>query len=184
MKILALSGSLRKASYNTALLNAARELTPAGVEIQIAELAEIPMFNADLQEEGFPAPVLNLADQIRIADAVLIATPEYNYSIPAVIKNAIDWISRTDDQPFDGKPVAIMGASMGALGTARSQYHLRQVFVFLNSMVMNRPEMFVGAAHTKFDDDGILTDNTTKEYLAKFLSALQGWAQQVNKMNG
>lgn len=182
MKIIAISGSLRKASFNTALLKAAQELSPSSAEIQIEELADIPMYNADVQAEGFPESVLNLASQIRDADAVLVATPEYNYSMPGVLKNAIDWISRIDNQPFDGKPIAIMGASMGVLGTARSQYHLRQVFVFLNGMVMNRPEVFVGAAHTKFDADGNLTDAGTREFLAKYLAAVQGWVDQVDKM--
>lgn len=183
MKIAAISGSLRKASFNTALLHTARELAPAGMDMLIADLSEIPMYDADLQAEGFPSPVQRLADQIGKADAVLIATPEYNYSIPGVLKNAIDWLSRMDNQPFNGKPIAIMGASMGGLGTARSQYHLRQVFVFLNGMVMNRPEVFVGAAHEKFDADGNLTDPGTRDFLVQYLEAVQAWAEQVGRMN-
>ena len=146
MKIVAISGSLRRASFNTALLNAAQELAPDGMDIHIEVLSEIPLYDADLQAHDFPASVERLSDQIRDADAVLIATPEYNYSIPGVLKNAIDWVSRVENQPFNGKAVAIMGASMGNLGTSRSQYHLRQVFVYLNGLIMNRPEVFVGVS--------------------------------------
>ena len=183
MKIVAISGSLRKASFNTALLNAARELAPDGMDIHIEGLSEIPPYDADLQAQGFPASVQRLADQIRDADAVLIATPEYNYSIPGVLKNAIDWVSRVETQPFEGKAIAIMGASMGNLGTSRSQYHLRQVFVFLNGMIMNRPEVFVGTAHERFDTGGELSDQGTRDFLAEYLRAVQDWAEQVARMN-
>ncbi len=184
MKIVGMSGSLRAGSYNTGLVRAARELAPQDVEIELADIADIPVFNADAQQQGFPVAVERLVDQLRGADAVLIATPEYNYSIPGGLKNAIDWVSRTDDQPFAGKAVAIMGASMGNLGTARSQYHLRQVMVFLDARVMSRPEVFVGAAHQKFDDAGNLTDEGTREFLSRFLEAVRGWTEAVRRMSG
>jgi chromate reductase len=120
-----------------------------------------------------------LRDKIASADAVLIVTPEYNYSIPGVLKNAIDWASRPPSQPFDGKPIAIMGASPGMLGSARAQYHLRQCFVFLNGMVMNRPEVMISAANTKFDEAGNLTDQGTRDFIQKFLTALADWTQRL-----
>lgn len=182
MKVAAVSGSLREGSYNSALLRAASDVAPDDITIEISDLADIPLYNADVQENGFPEPVSALAETLRGADGLLIATPEYNYSVPGVLKNAIDWVSRVDDQPFDGLPIAIMGASMGNLGTARSQYHLRQVFVFLNGLVMNRPEVFVGAAHEKFDENGDLMDRDTREFLARYLAAVREWIAGVGRM--
>lgn len=181
MKIAGISGSLRTGSFNSALLRAAQAAAPEDMEIEIESIADIPPYNADVQSAGFPVVVDRLVDRIRQADGVLIATPEYNYSIPGVLKNAIDWVSRADDQPFNGKAVAIMGASMGLLGTARAQYHLRQVFVFLNAMVMNRPEVFVGAAHTKHDEAGNLIHEGTREFLASYLKAVREWVDRVNR---
>ena len=126
-----------------------------------------------------PAAVTALAEAIRSADAVLIATPEYNYSIPGVLKNAIDWISRLEDQPFDGKPVALLGASMGRLGTARAQYHLRQVFVFLNAHLLNRPEVMIATAHERIDDAGALEDEDTGRRLTGLLEALAAHARRL-----
>ncbi|MCP4329638.1 MAG: NAD(P)H-dependent oxidoreductase [Alphaproteobacteria bacterium] len=184
MKIVAISGSLREASFNTSLLKAAQQLAPDDMDIDIEDISQIPPYNADLHADGFPAPVLRLAERIREADAVLIATPEYNYSIPGVLKNAIDWVSRTENQPFDGKAIAIMGASMGNLGTARAQYHLRQVFVFLNGLVMNRPEVFVGAAHDKHDGDGNLVHEDTRAFLVGYLEAVRDWVEKVRRLHG
>jgi chromate reductase len=184
MNVIAISGSLRRASFNTALVKAAQELAPNGMEIDIADISEVPPYNGDVQAQGFPAQITQLSDQIRQADAVLIATPEYNYSIPGVLKNVIDWLSRIDNQPFDGKAIAIMGASMGNIGTARSQYHLRQVFVFLNGIVMNRPEVFVGGAHEKFDASGTLTDQGTRDFLSKYLVAVHEWAEKAPSASG
>ena len=172
IKILGLSGSLRERSFNTALLRAAMTLVPTGVTITTGSFAAFPLYNADLQAKGFPEPVQTLAGQVRDADAVLIASPEYNYSIPGGLKNALDWLSRIDKQPFDGKLVALMGASPGKLGTARMQYHLRQSFVFLNSMVLNRPEVMVANAASMFDDQGKLTDEATRKIVGDLLSAL------------
>lgn len=173
--VTALSGSLRQGSYNTALVRAAKALAPSSMRITHADIGEVPIYNGDVQAQGFPASVTNLAEMIRSADGVLIATPEYNYSIPGVLKNAIDWLSRIDNQPFSGKPIALMGASMGGQGTSRAQYHLRQVFVFLDGRVMNRPEVFVGAAHTKFDDAGQLTDEDTRKFVTGYLEAVENW---------
>ena len=171
IKLLGISGSLRKGSFNTALLRAAQELAPHGVSVETADISEIPLYNDEVREQGYPTPAQRLREQIRDADAVLIVTPEYNYSIPGVLKNAIDWASRPPEQPFDGKIVGIMGASPGRLGTARAQYHLRQCFVFLNSQVLNKPEVMVAGAANLFDD-GRLTDETTREFVGNLLSAL------------
>ena len=179
MHILGISGSLRKDSFNTAALRACSELLPAGVTMSVFDLSAIPLYNEDVRAQGLPEPVQRLREQIRAADALVIATPEYNYSIPGVLKNAIDWASRPPEQPFDGKPVAIIGATPGGLGTSRAQYHLRQVFVYLNGQVLNRPEVFISAAPSKFDATGKLTDATTAEHLGKMLVALSDAARKL-----
>ena len=175
----AISGSLRSGSYNTAALRAAAEMAPEGVTIVEEGLADIPIYNEDLKAAGFPAAVSRLQAAIASADAVLIATPEYNYSVSGVLKNAIDWVSRTDPQPFANKPVAIMGASPGALGTARAQYDLRKMFVYLDAHLLNKPEVMISAAHTRFDADGKLTDEATRKFLASLLTALRDWTQRL-----
>ncbi len=179
LTVLGISGSLRRASYNMAALRAAQRLAPAGVTVETFDLAPIPLYNEDVREQGFPAPVQALRDRIRAADALLIVTPEYNYSIPGVLKNAIDWASRPPDQPFADKPIAIMGASPGMLGTARAQYHLRQCFVFLNGRLLNQPEVLIAQANEKFDADGNLTDPTTADFIVKLLTALADWTRRL-----
>jgi chromate reductase len=176
MKILGISGSLRKGSYNTMALRTAQGMAPPGMTIEIAEIGDLPLYNEDIRAQGFPPAAQRLRQQIAAADALLFVTPEYNYSMPGVLKNAIDWASRPPDQPFAGKPAALMGASMGLLGTARAQYHLRQTCVFLDVHVLNQPEVFIGQAHTKFDAEGKLTDAATGEWIGKLLEALRGWA--------
>jgi chromate reductase len=180
VNVLALSGSLRKGSLNAKLIEAAKGLAPKGMTIETASIAGIPLYDEDVRSAGVPESVKTLAQKIRDADAVLISTPEYNYSIPGVLKNAIDWLSREENQPFAGKPIAIMGASMGKLGTARSQYHLRQVFVFVDGLVMTRPEVFLGAAHEAFNDDGTLKDDGTQKIVAELLEKLWAWTKRLN----
>ncbi|MDP2932019.1 MAG: NAD(P)H-dependent oxidoreductase, partial [Chloroflexota bacterium] len=142
-------------------------------------LEGIPLFNQDL-EKSVPEKVKEFKAQIRSADAILMATPEHNYSIPGVLKNAIDWASRPyGDNSFEGKPVAVMSASTGMLGGARAQYHLRQVFVFLNMHPLNRPEVFVTFANQKFDEKGKLTDEKTKEFIKQLLEALVAWTRKL-----
>ncbi len=177
--ILGISGSLRRMSYNTAALRVAQNAAPGGVTITMADISKIPIFSQDAQEIGFPPCVLDLAQQISSADAVLIATPEYNYSIPGGLKNAIDWVSRTPDQPFKNKAIAIMGASMGMVGTARAQYDLRKVFVFLDAHVLNQPEIMIAAAHTRFDADGELNDQPTRALIAKQVIAIREWTMRL-----
>lgn len=176
IRVLGISGSLRKGSYNSAALRAAGELLPDGMSLDIASIADIPLYDEDVRQQGFPPSVERFRRQIAEADALLIATPEYNYSVPGVLKNAIDWASRPPEQPFEAKPIAIMGASPGMLGTARAQYHLRQCFIYLNGLILNRPEVMIAAAHQKFDAEGRLTDEQTKKFLANMLLELRKWA--------
>ena len=171
IEVLGISGSLRAKSYNTMLLGAAMELAPPGMLIRPASI-DLPLYNEDVREQGYPAPVSLLRAQVADADGVLIATPEYNCSIPGVLKNAIDWLSRPPGQPFDGKPVAIMGASTGRFGTVRAQNHLRQSFLFLNANVLNKPGVMVSGAAALFDDSGRLADAATRKQVAKMLEAL------------
>lgn len=177
--ILAFGGSLRKASYNKALLRAALEVVPPDAELKVFEIDGIPIFNQDL--EGNPPQIVkDFKAQIRAADAILIATPEYNYSIPGFLKNAIDNASRPyGDNAFAGKPVAIMGASVGMLGTARAQYHLRQSCVFLDMYPLNQPEVMVPFAQDKIDSNGRLTDGKTREKIKELLEALVAWTRKL-----
>jgi chromate reductase len=181
VRILGIAGSLRRSSYNRAALRAATRLVPDGATLDIFELDGIPGFNQD-EEQNPPAKVAELKQSIRQADAILIVTPEYNYSIPGVLKNAIDWASRPyGDSAWNGKPVAIMGASIGNIGTARVQYHLRQVFVFLNMFPVNQPEVMIGNAAERFDTQGNLTDETTKDFIRKLLQSLVDWTRRLTQ---
>jgi chromate reductase len=181
IRILGIAGSLRRESYNRAALRAATQLVPEGASIEIFELEGIPGFNQD-EEQNPPAKVVELKRRIREADAILIVTPEYNYSVPGVLKNAIDWASRPyGDSAWNGKPAAIMGASIGAIGTARAQYHLRQMFVFLNMFPINQPEVMIGNASERFDAAGNLTDDTTKDFIRKLLQTLVEWTRRIGQ---
>jgi chromate reductase len=181
IRILGFAGSLRKNSYNKALLRAAVWQVPKNVSLDVFDLEGIPLFNQDLEAQP-PPKVKEFKAKIRGADAILIATPEYNYSMPGVLKNAIDWASRPYlDNAFDGKPVALMGASIGMLGTARAQYHLRQSCVFLNMLPTNLPEVFVAHAQEKFDQDGTLKDEKTKQLIAELLENLVSWTLRLRK---
>lgn len=177
MEVLGFAGSLRQASYNRALLGAAVELAPEGMRIETFDLAEIPLYNADVDLDGLrPGSVESFKSRIRESDALLIATPEYNYGVPGVLKNTIDWASRpARGSPLDGKPVALMGASGGDSGTARSQLALRQSFVFTNTFALNKPEVLVRRAETKFDLDLRLTDEATRKFVRELLEALADW---------
>lgn len=179
LKVLGIVGSLRRESFNRRLIEAAKELAPAGMSIEVCDIAAVPLYNEDDYKQGFPAPVGDLRQRIKAADAVLIATPEYNYSIPGVLKNAIDWASRPPEQPFADKPMALMGAGPGVSGSARAQYHLRQAFVFLDARILSRPELMVPAATAKFDAAGKLTDEATRKQLADLLTALAAWTRRL-----
>ena len=178
-RILGIAGSLRHQSYNRAALRAAAELAPEDATIDIFELDGIPPFSED-DEQDPPAEVVELKRRIREADAVLFVTPEYNCSIPGVLKNAIDWASRPyGDSAWSGKPAAVMGASIGAIGTARAQYNLRQVMVFLNMFPLYQPEVMIGAANERFDTVGNLTDQQTREYVYRLLQSLVDWTRRI-----
>jgi chromate reductase, NAD(P)H dehydrogenase (quinone) len=178
IKIVGICGSLRQASYNKAALRIAGEVLPPDMTLETAEIGDFPLYNADLQAGGFPAPVQRVAAQVKAADGLLFVTPEYNFSISGVLKNAIDWLSRMSPQPCDDKPVAIMGAAAGALGTGRAQYDLRRICVFLNMHPLNKPEVFIGAAHTKFDAAGKLTDEPTRDFIKQLMAALDVWVRR------
>jgi chromate reductase len=179
LKVLGFAGSLRIGSYNKALLRAALGLIPDDMNLEVYDLEGIPPFNQDT-EQNMPAKVKDFKIRIREADALLIATPEYNYSVPGVLKNAIDWASRPyGDNPFDGKPVAIMSASVGMLGGARAQYHLRQMCVFLNMYPVNRPEVMVPFSQDRFDANGNLLDNDTKKFLRQLLENLANFTRKL-----
>ena len=180
VRILGIAGSLRRDSYNRATLRAATELAPDGAAIETFELDDIPGFNQD-EEQNPPAKIVELKRRVREADAILFVTPEYNYSIPGVLKNAIDWASRPyGDSAWNGKPAAMMGASVGAIGTARAQYHLRQMMVFLNMFPINQPEVMIANAADRFDAQGNLTDDATKEFIRQLLQSLVDWTRRIS----
>lgn len=179
IRILGFAGSLREQSFNRALLSAAHEIVPDSATLEIFDLKGIPPFNQDLEDKP-PEKVKDFKARIRAADAILIVTPEYNYSIPGVLKNAIDWASRPyGDNAFEGKPVAVMGASIGMLGTARAQYDLRRSFIFLNMHPMNQPEVMVPFAQDKIDGRGRLTDEKTRQKIRELLEGLATWTERT-----
>jgi chromate reductase len=179
VNILGFAGSLRKDSYNRSLLRAALELVPKDAKLETFDLDGIPPFNQDLENQP-SEKVKEFKAKIRAADAILIVTPEYNYSIPGVLKNAIDCASRPyGDNAFEHKPVAIMGASIGMGGSARAQYHLRQCFVFLTCFALNQPEVMVPFAQEKIDKEGKLTDQKTREKIKELLESLVAWTKRL-----
>ena len=181
LKVLAFAGSLRKGSYNKALVHAAVEVKPDSVNIEVFDLEGIPPYNFDLEQQ-MPQRVVEFKDKIRAADALLIATPEYNFSVSGVLKNAIDWASRPNiGNPLEGKPVAIMSASTGRLGGARAQYHLRQSFVFLNMHPVNQPEVMLSSAKDNVDAAGNVTNEQTRKLIRQLLEALVDWTNRLKE---
>ena len=180
IRVLGFAGSLREGSYNRAALRAAADLMPDGGVLEAFDLAGIPLYNGDVEARGLPPSVQQLQGAIRAADALLIVTPEYNSSIPGVLKNALDWASRPpSDAPLRGKPVAIMGASMGGFGTVRAQLHLRQICVNTEMLPLNKPEVFISAAQDKFDGEGRLVDERTRQSIRALLQALLVWTRRL-----
>lgn len=181
IRILGISGSLRDGSYNTAALKAAAGLVPENAAVEIFDISGMPDFNQD-NEKDPPAKVAEFKRKIREADAVLFSSPEYNYSVPGVLKNAIDWAARPyGDSAWEGKPCAIMGASPGAIGTARMQYHLRQIMVFLNMHPINKPEVMINNCASKFNEQGELTDENTLKFISEMLKSLTEWTRRLSK---
>ena len=181
LTVLSICGSLRKGSFNAMLANSLPPLVPEGMTIKASPpIGTMPLYNADIQAEGFPAAVNALGDAIRAADGVIIVTPEYNYSVPGVLKNAIDWVSRLKDQPFANKPVAIQSASQGPLGGPRAQYHLRQMLVFLDAFAFNKPEIFVGGVQNKVDaQKGEISDQATRDIIKQQLAGFAKFIERV-----
>jgi chromate reductase len=183
IKILGISGSLRRESYNTALLRAAAKLLPAEAELEILTLEKLPFYNQDLEYTNIPA-IIEFKEKIKNADAILFSSPEYNYTIPGVLKNAIDIASRPwGENSFAGKPAAIMGASMGASGAAKAQYHLRQSMVWLDMYPLNKPEFMLGTAQDKINEKGEITDEKTNEKIAELLVALVDWTRKIQQIS-
>jgi chromate reductase len=181
ISVLGICGSLRKAAYNAAALRAAIALKPANMRVTVADISQIPPYNEDVRAQGFPPTVETLRQQIAVSDALLFACPEYNYSMSGVLKNAIDWASRPPDQPFAGKPCAIIGAAAGMAGSARAQYDLRRSCVFLDMHPLNKPEVLIGQAQTKFDASGRLTDDAARGFIRDMLVALEKWTRLIGR---
>jgi chromate reductase len=183
MRIIGLSGSLRRNSYNTAALLAARNLLPPNVTFEIVPLDNLPLFNADTEQAGVPIVVTTFRERLRTADALLLATPEYNFSTSAVLKNALEWASRPPNPPVNGKPCALLGASTSPLGTARGQFNLRQVCVSLNLIPVNVPHVDITDAKTKYDSDNRLTDRAALESIKQLLNELTSLSRRLSSAN-
>jgi chromate reductase len=183
VRIAAICGSLRQGSFNRLALELAISALPAGTLVDRLEFRELPHYDGDLQAHGMPLSVINLADRLRQADGVVIVTPEYNFSIPGALKNALDWVSRVENQPFKGKSVALLSASGGPLGGARVQYDLRRVMHFLDAMVLLKPEVFIGSAQTKFAKDEC-TDDATRKFVQAQMTAFVAWIASVKRAQG
>ncbi|HVV60731.1 MAG TPA: NADPH-dependent FMN reductase [Pseudolabrys sp.] len=184
LNVLVICGSLRKGSYNAALTRALPALAPPEMTLKSSPpIDAFPLYNADIQNSsGFPAPAEDLAAAVRAADGVLFVTPEYNWSMPGVLKNAIDWVSRMKDQPFEGKPVAIQSCSQGPLGGARMQYHWRMSMTFLKAYIFGTPEIFVGNAASKFEKDTLeLKDQPTKDIVKQQLAAFAKFIEKMKR---
>ena len=181
LRILGISGSLRKGSYNTAALRTCAELMPAGMTMTYARIDDIPLFNQDVFDAGLPEPAKRFRAEVAAADALLIASPEYNFSVTAPLKNAIDWGSRAPNQVFQDKPIAIFSATTGPVGGARVQYDLRKILGQLWGHLLPKPEVFIGNAASKFDSHGRLTDEATRKFLSELLAGFQPWIVRMQK---
>jgi chromate reductase, NAD(P)H dehydrogenase (quinone) len=182
INVLGFAGSLRKASFNRMLLRSAVELAPPGMTIDVYELDMIPQYNGDVEAQGDPEPVAEWKEAIQRADAILVVTPEYNYGVPGVLKNAIDWASRPPGKSvLNGKPAAVMGASPGGFGTSRAQLQVRQAFLFTQTLAVLHPEVLVAKAHEKFDAEGRLTDEPTRRFVRQLLEALAAWTERLRR---
>jgi chromate reductase len=181
MRILGISGSFRTGSLNTMLLKNAQDLAPAGVTVEICDYSAVPLYNDDVFVQGFPPAVQAFREAIRSADALLFCTPEYNRSVPGPLKNAIDWASRPKDMPLAGKPVAITGATPGALGAAAAIFHLRHILCALGVSPVCGKDLFIPSAKSKFDDSGRLTDEGTREHLKDLVARLVRLAEQLRR---
>lgn len=180
MNFVGISGSLRANSFNTGLLHAAADLLGSDHKVEVAEWRSVPVFDQDVEVLGEPEAVTEIRKQLLLADGIIIATPEYNYSFPGGLKNLIDWMSRTKEKPFDGKPVLVVGASAGNYGTVRAQLALRTVLTHMNAHTLNRPELMVTQARQKFSERGELTDEATRDVFSTILSSFVVWTRRIN----
>lgn len=181
-RLLAISGSLRKGSFNTSLIRAVTALAPEGMNVEIADISSIPIYNQD-HESAFPAEAAALKEKIMAADGIVVATPEYNRAVPGVLKNVVDWTSRPyGHNAWDGKAVYVMGASGGPIAAALAQYNLKQTMLYLNAHVLGQPEFYCGMAAGKFDESGQLTDEKTKEFITQ--TALPAFARHMDMVRG
>lgn len=181
MRFLGFAGSLRRASYNRGVIRAAAELAPPGIVVDVLDLGDLPFYNQDVEDAGEPASVIAFKEAIARADALLVATPEYNHGVPGVLKNAVDWASRPRiTSPLRDKPVAVVGASPGNGSTARAQAQLREAFVFTGACVMPQPELLIGAAASHFDENGNLTDPALRAALLELVEALRAWTMRID----
>ena len=178
-KVLGVCGSLRKASLNMAALRACEALLPSGLSLTIARIDDLPMYNQDVFDQGLPEPVKRFRNEVAAADGLLIASPEYNFSVPAPLKNAIDWGSRAPNQVFHEKPIALFSVTPGPVGGARVQYDLRRILGQLWGHVLPRPEVFIGNAQGKFDAQGRITDETTRKFLGELLAGFKTWIARM-----
>jgi chromate reductase, NAD(P)H dehydrogenase (quinone) len=173
IKLLGISGSLREQSYNSAALSLVGSVLPEGMEFYIASLVDVPFYNADVEQRGFPAAVESFRRKVAAADALIFAVPEYNFSVPGVLKNALEWLSRPPESPTNGKPCAVFGASVSPLGTARGQFHFRHICVSLNMIPVNAPHVDITNAKTKFDAQGRLTDQASIDLIRQLVGELR-----------
>ncbi|HUD05139.1 MAG TPA: NAD(P)H-dependent oxidoreductase [Patescibacteria group bacterium] len=179
MKILGVGGTLRKGSYSKALLLEAQKLAPEGIVIELTDIGNFPLYNPDIE---MPSVVQDFKNKVKAADAILFSTAEYNYSVPGSLKNALDWASRPyGDNSWEDKPAAIMSESVGMLGGVKAQYHLRQMMLFINMHPLNRPEVVVGNVAEKFNAQGNLTDEHTKEKIKELVQSLVDWTERIKK---
>jgi chromate reductase len=174
IKLLGISGSLRARSYNSGALSVVGSVLPEGTEFDVASLTDLPFYNADVEQRGFPAEVESFRRTVAVADALIFAVPEYNFSVPGVLKNALEWLSRPPDSPTNGKPCAVFGASVSPLGTARGQFHFRHICVSLNMIPVNTPHVDITNAKTKFDEQGRLTDQASIDLIRQLVGELRG----------
>jgi chromate reductase len=181
LRVLGICGSLRKKSFNMAALRAAGELMPPGMTLHITSIADLPMYNQDVLDAGMPEPVKRFRTEVAQADGVLIASPEYNFSVTAPLKNAIDWASRPPDQVWQDKPIAIFSCTGGPVGGARVQYDLRKILSQIWGLVLPRPEVFIGNSASKFDAELRLTDETTKKFLTDLLVGFKAWIERMSR---
>jgi chromate reductase, NAD(P)H dehydrogenase (quinone) len=173
IKLLGISGSLRAQSYNSGALSVVGSVLPEDMEFGVASLSDLPFFNADVEQRGFPAVVESFRRNVAAADALIFAVPEYNFSVPGVLKNALEWLSRPPNPPTNGKPCAVFGASVSPLGTARGQFHFRHICVSLNMIAVNTPHVDIANAKTKFDAQGRLTDQASIDLIRQLVGELR-----------